>query len=102
MLRSRLTSTIFIYPSNAVARGCNLSRVFWFHRLGICSRGTERDCCTSPNCNTQEQRPHHYFLSHFSRAIASSATYGSRAICRKLRCQNVASADVMAITKQSI
>jgi hypothetical protein len=42
------------------------------------------------------------FLSHFSRAMASSATYSSRAICRKLRCQNVASADVMAITKQSI
>jgi hypothetical protein len=102
MLRSRLTSTIFIYPSNAVARGCNLSRGFWFHRLGICRRDTERDCCTSPNYNTQEQRPHHCFLSHFCRAIASSATCGSRVICRELRCQNVASADVMTITKQSI
>ena len=100
MLRSGLTSTIFIYPSDAVARGCNLSWGFRFRRLAICSRGTERDCCTGPNYNTQEQRPHHYFLTHFSRAIASSATYGSRATVGM--CQNVASANVMAITKQSI
>ena len=64
MLRSRLTPAIFISLGNALARRCNLSRGFWFHRLGICGRGSERDCCTSPNRHTQEQRPHHHFLSH--------------------------------------
>jgi len=88
MLRSRLTSTIFIYPSNAVARGCNLSRGFWFHRLGICSRSTERDGCASRNCNTQEQRPHHYFPLPFlpcNRLVRN--TYGSSSHCRRRQCQ---------------
>jgi hypothetical protein len=63
MLRSRLTPAIFISLGNAVAHRCDLSRVFWFHRLGICSRGNERDCCASPNRHAQEQRPHHHFHS---------------------------------------
>src|SRR5262249_17170794 len=64
MLLSRLTPAIFIYLGNVVARRCNLSRVFWFHSLGICRRGSERDCCARPNRNTQKQRPHHQFSSH--------------------------------------
>jgi len=98
MLRSRLTSTIFIYPSNTVARGCNLSREFWFHRLSICSRGTERDGCASRNCNTQEQRPHHYFplpflpCNRLVRNIPQSSHLSEEA---------VPEAGAMAITKLS-
>src|SRR5215831_15491196 len=73
MLCSRLTPAIFISLGNAVARRCNLSRVFRFHRLGICGRGSERDCCASPNRHTQEQRPHHRFLTFVhSRGCAQS------------------------------
>jgi hypothetical protein len=56
MLFSGLPPAIFISLGNAVARRCNLFGIFWFHRLGMCSRCSEYE---SPNRNTQKQRPHH-------------------------------------------
>src|SRR5262249_9485323 len=61
MLLSRLTPAIFISLRNAVARRCNFSGSSWFRCLGMCGRGSERDCCESPNRDTQEQRPRHHF-----------------------------------------
>src|SRR5258708_16281733 len=58
MLLSRLTPAILILLGNAVALRSNLCGRFWFHRLGMCGRGTKRDCCKSPNHNTQERRLH--------------------------------------------
>ena len=57
MLRSRQTPTMFIYLGYAVARRCNLSRVFLFDRLAM--RGKDAEC-ERPDDNKYGRSSHHH------------------------------------------
>src|SRR5262249_11643158 len=94
VLLSRLTPAIFISLGNPVAGRCNVSGTLWFLGLCMCDRETERDCCETPNRNTQEQRSRHHFaltFVHFADAVSlrrwnpSAGTFSSPA--RGCQCQ---------------